>query len=861
MEQDFKRAKEIGIQHIKTWLPAGKQAGKEWLAKNPNRADNKIGSFSVNLDTGLWADFADPGTGGDVIDLYAYLNGLKPVEAVSEILNKPYENKPVKKAPSFWDDYSQIIEGIENPPELKTDWYQKNWGELKNIWDFKKDGKIIFKVCRFIDDHGKKSDRPFTLYKKGDSVKWRAKGYTGKYSLWNQEELKKYPDKKIILTEGQKAASIIKKMTNDFICLGWYGGAGNEKLTDWSVLSGKDVLFAYDNDEAGVKSITKIQKQAKENNFNLSIISPPDYAPEKWDLGDVSGPEELKDIIDNDQQDQDPNGFTFEILGYNGDHIVFYPHGIKRCVKHKATGLSKAVLMTLMDRDQWGVFYAKSDGGIAWDTAANDVLRMAEKKPVFDFTMVRGAGAWEDNGKLIINTGEFLIIDGEKKELYQSPGRFVYEKTKLHPYEYKNELSEKEMECIFEILKTIEWEANIHPYFLLGWLFLAAYGGALRWRPHLWLTGPKGTGKSWILDNIVYPLIGSRFSVLAKGSSTPAGVRSGLGNSSLPTIMDEMESDNNRYAENIDQILKMFRESASGKGQTAATLHGSSDGEGRIWLVQSMALFASIGAGLKHGADKSRFTNICLKAPGKTDIKDREINFKKIDKLSKRITNDLGVRFVSLGYSLFHEIEKSVIIFSDVCTNLILNRRDGDQIGTLLAGAWVALNREAPTEEDAIRFVNGLHLKSYFTTGQEKLDEELCLDEILSYKLDFSCSFKIKKATIGSALSFYFSNRDVHVVSDDTIFEIEDMEAIKNELALNGIKPGRNGDTPVLQIAVSHPAVRKILKESAWSAMYDSLLTRLPFSHDTVKGPSRFGGISKRFVEIDAVSIFEDIPF
>lgn len=38
--------------------PDGERRGQEWVARNPNRVDNKLGSFSINLATGKWSDFA-----------------------------------------------------------------------------------------------------------------------------------------------------------------------------------------------------------------------------------------------------------------------------------------------------------------------------------------------------------------------------------------------------------------------------------------------------------------------------------------------------------------------------------------------------------------------------------------------------------------------------------------------------------------------------------------------------------------------------------------------------------------------------------------------------------------------------------
>lgn len=63
------------------WLPGGKLQAGEWVALNPTRADNRAGSFKVNVSTGLWADFATDAQGGDPISLRAYLEGMTQIEA------------------------------------------------------------------------------------------------------------------------------------------------------------------------------------------------------------------------------------------------------------------------------------------------------------------------------------------------------------------------------------------------------------------------------------------------------------------------------------------------------------------------------------------------------------------------------------------------------------------------------------------------------------------------------------------------------------------------------------------------------------------------------------------------------------
>ena len=67
------------------WLPDGRRQGAEWIATNPTRADRRRGSFSVNMRTGKWADFATGDRGGDVVSLAAYLHRLRQGEAAQKL--------------------------------------------------------------------------------------------------------------------------------------------------------------------------------------------------------------------------------------------------------------------------------------------------------------------------------------------------------------------------------------------------------------------------------------------------------------------------------------------------------------------------------------------------------------------------------------------------------------------------------------------------------------------------------------------------------------------------------------------------------------------------------------------------------
>lgn len=73
----------LGI--VQSLLPNGKRQGSEYVALNPKRADRKLGSFRINLQTGKWADFAIGKTGGDLISLWAYLKDTSQLKAAQEL--------------------------------------------------------------------------------------------------------------------------------------------------------------------------------------------------------------------------------------------------------------------------------------------------------------------------------------------------------------------------------------------------------------------------------------------------------------------------------------------------------------------------------------------------------------------------------------------------------------------------------------------------------------------------------------------------------------------------------------------------------------------------------------------------------
>lgn len=70
------------------WVAKARLSGDNLFALNPTRADKTVGSFCINVRTGIWADFATNDKGGDIISYYAYLHGLSQIDAAKELADR-----------------------------------------------------------------------------------------------------------------------------------------------------------------------------------------------------------------------------------------------------------------------------------------------------------------------------------------------------------------------------------------------------------------------------------------------------------------------------------------------------------------------------------------------------------------------------------------------------------------------------------------------------------------------------------------------------------------------------------------------------------------------------------------------------
>jgi hypothetical protein len=162
-------------------------------------------------------------------------------------------------------------------------------GQPVKVWEYRSaEGKLLFKVCRFIQADGTKEDRPLTYreYKDG-SRRWAWKSVDAPRPLYGLDRLATRPDAPVLVCEGEKATDAATLLFPDSVIVTSPNGAGSAHKADWTALAGRDATIWPDHDDDGqryAQSAARLMKKA--GALSVRIVSVPDLFPVKWDLAD-----------------------------------------------------------------------------------------------------------------------------------------------------------------------------------------------------------------------------------------------------------------------------------------------------------------------------------------------------------------------------------------------------------------------------------------------------------------------------------------------------------------------------------------------------------------------------------------------
>jgi len=99
------------------------------------------------------------------------------------------------------------------------------------------------------------------------------------------------------------------------------------------------------------------------------------------------------------------------------------------------------------------------------------------------------------------------VVDGTETKVTKIKSRYVYELAHQLVKPADTPTTDAEGQSLIDIAQGFRWVRQASAILLVGYVALAPFSGAILWRPHLWLTGGAGSGKSTILNQFVQPLM------------------------------------------------------------------------------------------------------------------------------------------------------------------------------------------------------------------------------------------------------------------------------------------------------------------------------------------------------------------
>ncbi|BBF87688.1 DNA primase [Aquitalea magnusonii] len=309
-----------------------KQHGHEIQMINPQRADKGYGSFSVNANTGAWADFSCGDKGGDVVSLVAYLRGMPQGETCKELAKllgissgvaSPATEKQQLPAPVSAPAGEQPLLPIAADmlglmPKSKA----KHPGKVVQVWRYNDaDGLPLVFVARLEPGgNGRSKDYlPLSVWVDQATGKrvWKWKGLPAPRPLYGLDRLALRPDAGVVICEGEKAADAAAKLLPDHVAICWMNGAEAVSKADFSPLAGRDCLIWPDHDQPGEQAASAVAVELKKVGArSVAVIDPASFerfAP----AGDASTPALVGDGAwgkGDDAADALPRGWTPEHL-------------------------------------------------------------------------------------------------------------------------------------------------------------------------------------------------------------------------------------------------------------------------------------------------------------------------------------------------------------------------------------------------------------------------------------------------------------------------------------------------------------------------------------------------------------------
>lgn len=572
------------------------------------------------------------------------------------------------------------------------------------------------------------------------------------------------------------------------------------------------------------------------------LIPPPEF------LNDV--PQEIQvPSTFNYEHEETPNykdEYHFKCLGYEKSEngtlwYHFYSNENKSVIKLSPSSITSSNLLQLAPLTYWELnFPGNRNSSISVPQIAQMLIGRSHDVGIFTDKWIRGRGAWMDKKDVVIHAGDHLIVNGKPMHFRDYKSKFIYEIGESLNFVTKNPLKNTQSVRLIEVLKLLNWERDINSYLLAGWCVMAPVCGAMTWRPHIWLTGAVGTGKSWVFLNIVRRILGES-ALAVQGEATEAGIRQILKHDALPVVFDEAEGEDKRNQDRMQTILSLVRGSSSADGGVIPK--GGSNGFAKTYKIRSCFAFASVAVQITQQSDRTRVTILALT---KADEKNKKSQWENLLRVyNEVVTDEFCQSLRARTVSILPIILKNAQTFANAAAAVLGEQRTGDQVGALLAGAYSLSSDKEISYDAAVEWIKDKDWSEEKSNEGSK-DEYALIAFIMEQSIRLETSAGAYERSIGELVGFLCG------ISKDEILnkELVNAESINDKLKRYGVKVDEHC---YVYFSNSSAPIVKMLTNTPWSKNHHKILLRVK---DAVQVEStRFAGTKTRAIKIHYLNL------
>ena len=360
-----------------------------------------------------------------------------------------------------------------------------------------------------------------------------------------------------------------------------------------------------------------------------------------------------------------------------------------------------------------------------WEQVVESLFKKQRLKGFFENEKVRGIGAWQDGENTVFNSGNFLYVNNNCYPISEHPleSEYIYEAKKNVPYDPEQIINQTELNSILDCFKLISYKNPSDYVYLTSTILLAQIPGLIDWRPHIWLTGCRGTGKTTILGWINDLIFNNGNNIVQ--DPTVAALRQMNQNDAVSVMIDEAEPNSRDSRKRLDAIMAMARQSSS--RSNSKIIRGSATGQSVSYLINSLFIMGSIQPSINNAADLSRFTVIDLKQGSQE-------NFNKLLSAAHYFP-ELKMKLLAYSVRNISRLRDNQKIIRSELLNFSnkIDARQADQISWQFA-AFYLMKYGHPVETKTLNklFVETDVANSEYIQVNQQTDEGECLSTILS---------------------------------------------------------------------------------------------------------------------------------